>query len=1466
MAEIKNSFLRSKMNKDLDDRLIPNGEYRDAQNISVGKSEDDDIGALETVLGNTEKQFTITPALPSDIQTIGYLTDEYTQTIFVFATNYTDSSPDDTPTYAPSGKRCIIYSWSPKNPATAKVIADGVFLNFSTTNPIQASLIENLLFFTDNRNQPRKVNVAIQQENYYTDEVQLSVAKYNPYLPISLLKKTTGIVKASPAPTTTTVVVAENPKILLGMSVVSTDSTGDSTGKILPSSFITVSNVVTASGNTTITLSSAVSLPVAGDRFTFLMSTMTNESSSATWPGDPDYLESRYVRFSYRYRFDDGEYSLFAPFTQIAYIPKQKGYFKNGNEDDAFRSTIVSWMENNVNNIELLITLPDHKNTLSKSFKIASLDILYKESDQTTVKVLETISVTTLGNESVDNIYTYEYQSRKPYKTLPTDQTTRVYDKVPVRALSQETAGNRIIYGNFRDTYTAPVNIDYDVKIVDKGDSVISDSWVEYPNHSLKQNRNYQVGFILADKYGRQSSVILSPVQQTIINTFLGSTIFNPYNSSYQDILSWFGNTLQLNVTNQIISGTNSLPNFSNGEPGLYAKEKGVGFNITAVADINTPVTIPVLNEAGYEYEFTVTGSVSNVPSVGEYLRGEFIDYVEVVKVDATSTPDYKVYTKKPINNNLYSISTNSPDTKYSYTLNPIGWYSYKVVVKQTEQDYYNAYLPGILDGYPKIQSGSDPFPVGEEGKTAHIVLINDNINKIPRDLSEVGPDQKQFRSSVQLYGRVENTLIISSPATVNDPKNNRQFFPGTNSDTAITIGTAEDLNMAYATLKEPQGHDNFYQLDTSPLIARIDTSQAIGVTSNNSSNENMYSFLAIYETEPVDSLLDIFWETGTVGLLSDLNTDIITGFDGPTSFTATNIELLESDASGHYITDPFFPQSNTGAAFDAANPTTATGVYNIIRNNEQGSMDINGTGKFLLEQDPVLKSYRIKTNSDFVYLEDSITQDKITFTITVASASTPLAYEPPVPLILNVDLSNAAPSFDESPLPTIQATVDETTFPGQDTLSKNGSASSTRNTEQLKWSIVSGNPTGANGQPSFVIDATNGDLSQTANNTPSGQHTLVLKIEDANGDTADGALSATTNQIIIIGPQPANSGIKSVCTTGPIQANLGVPITNAFITKYNAQYGITGVWYLSDSTLAAGDLPVTPSTAQTGDASLTNTLFKIGSALTQGTMSLSMNAGLIWEGNPPSPSSGLDADVTWKVWHRSNSSSAWAAIADINNFTIDNSNTGTPSSGAIKVDIDTSATGQGGNFYDQRVLAYNQPGEYAIAAIDAKSVIAPNQSNALTCWVNSNDLYYSTCVIENGVNTTGGTAQSYRYSIENTGSNSYYCPNSISGLPYGYSHVPYGQYVTQFYTDSTLSTVFSFADAGNGVSNYKAFITSGSSPYNNGSTVKYKFSTRFNVSDAKVYVPNPWSSCYVQACSSANGCSPNIYLYPFAP
>ena len=35
MPEIKNAFIQGKMNKDLDERLIPNGEYRDLSLIHI---------------------------------------------------------------------------------------------------------------------------------------------------------------------------------------------------------------------------------------------------------------------------------------------------------------------------------------------------------------------------------------------------------------------------------------------------------------------------------------------------------------------------------------------------------------------------------------------------------------------------------------------------------------------------------------------------------------------------------------------------------------------------------------------------------------------------------------------------------------------------------------------------------------------------------------------------------------------------------------------------------------------------------------------------------------------------------------------------------------------------------------------------------------------------------------------------------------------------------------------------------------------------------------------------------------------------------------------------------------------------------------------------------------------------------------------------------------------------------------
>ena len=96
-----------------------------------------------------------------------------------------------------------------------------------------------------------------------------------------------------------------------------------------------------------------------------------------------------------------------------------------------------------------------------------------------------------------NNFYTYNYQSTKPIRTLPEDQTTRVYDKVPVKAMGQEIIANRVVYSNYQTKHTPPRSINYNVNVQSKIGLGQYPNFIEYPNHTVKQNRNYQVGIVL---------------------------------------------------------------------------------------------------------------------------------------------------------------------------------------------------------------------------------------------------------------------------------------------------------------------------------------------------------------------------------------------------------------------------------------------------------------------------------------------------------------------------------------------------------------------------------------------------------------------------------------------------------------------------------------------------------------------------------------------------------------------------------------------------------------------------------------------------------------------------------------------------------------------------------------------------------------------------------------------------------
>jgi len=618
MASFKNIFIKSKMNKDLDDRLLPQGEYRNAINVQVSKSESEDVGALENVLGN-EMVFdfqSVTKSEEDDLICVGYLVSEVDSSIFLFLTDNTVAK-NPYGAYEPLAQNYIVkLIISPNTSIQSTVLVQGPFLNFYEDNPIHGvNLLEDLLFWTDNRNQPRKIRVsaAADDSDYYNVEDTISVAKYMPYSAPVLWQEITADM------------AADNP------------------------------NLSPAIGSYETTMKDVVSQDLPDG-------STGNPYYNTSYQGDPDYLEDKFVRFSYRFKFDDGEYSVFAPFTQECFIPKQDGYFLYTNDDDndmsaAYRSTVVDFMENKVNQIDLLIDLPklgdpNYLTTLqnvTSHFKIVEIDILYKESDGLAVSVVDTITPAQIASQfdasNPSNTYKYTYSGTKPFRTLPEDQLIRVYDKVPVKALGQEIISNRIVYSNFQTKHTPPT-INYNVGAGAKKSFDVTTSpnnptsWntniIEYPNSTLKQNRNYQAGFVFSDRFSRTTSTVLSNSSDTSASSLSAtqlSTVYSGYNPSGVDIGLWPGDSL-------------------------------------------------------------------------------FVDVQEPIQT-------------VPVGLNLYPGVYNGDPSDANY--NPLGFYTWKVVVKQQEQDYYNVYLPGAITSYPITTDL-------EVGVTSHITLLNDNINKIQRD------------------------------------------------------------------------------------------------------------------------------------------------------------------------------------------------------------------------------------------------------------------------------------------------------------------------------------------------------------------------------------------------------------------------------------------------------------------------------------------------------------------------------------------------------------------------------------------------------------------------------------------------------------------------------------------------------------------------------------------------------------
>jgi hypothetical protein len=1019
MAEVKNNFVKSKMNKDLDDRLLSNGEYREAQNVNVNRSEGEDVGALENVLGN--KLFTNFGLNSIDnLEIIGYLADDTNNRAFFIATNYTDFSDDMLSNVAPYGAACYILMADLAN-NTNQILAQGKFLNFSKTHPVFGiNLVEDLLFWTDNRNQPRKINVktAITNSGYYTTEDQISVAKYYPYsapFMYDTLSLTNVVTNGTRICTNS---VANPTTLRAGMQIltpsnfaqvtsvpvfiVSVDysTTGTGVGNfivsknlsagtnnftfIYPTSqnrtdeFITPSesakfDSITSGPSTSFTvafseqtsplpsfapmslqnnmlvtcpgkinekvlttgqpsgveavyvdknISASPNSVVAGDILQF---SYPNPNYTSTWPGDKELLTDKFVRFAYRFKFDDGEYSVISPFTQPAFIPKQDGYIISeptnndptnySNQEEAIgASTIISFFENKVDDVTIRINTPYLVNQLVDKLKVSEIDILYKESDGLAIQVLETIPVSDASITSNSTyIYNYTYQSRKPFRTLPASETTRVFDKVPVRAMSQSSVGNRIVYGNIIDKHSPPENINYSVSASPKYNVVnenTSYTTVSTPNHTLKQNRTYQVGIVLSDRYGRQSDVILSSIsnfqysQSGSTETFDGSTVFHSYPSRTEAELKaipvgsagrgWFGDSLKVLFNEKIPS---SIINSDNapGYPGLY--KSGIYNALVTNAVVDSPTI--------------VVSSIDQNIAVGDIINVAGT-IVSIIAID-TNTNTITVSANVSLDANK-NIVIHGPENK-------LGWYSYKIVVKQQAEEYYNAYLANICSIPTTITynatyigtSGastssivvSDPsdivgVKVGDEVTGPGITVPippNPSGSALPAKVTSVtGADTLNLDITVTIAG--SQALVIKTPSIAASSYISDQSF--------YTTLISDNVNKIPADLEEVQPEQTQFRTSDVVLYPRITAGNY--VFNNKSYNSQRYLGTKFATANTIGKITDLGLQQLTT--LASGDTADVTPISSPGLFQAqtnppTAILLADGLTIGGKPSDP---------------------------------------------------------------------------------------------------------------------------------------------------------------------------------------------------------------------------------------------------------------------------------------------------------------------------------------------------------------------------------------------------------------------------------------------------------------------------------------------------------------------------------------------------------------------------------
>ena len=471
------------------------------------------------------------------------------------------------------------YQMSGSGEVTFQINADKKVLNFNKNRLItNINIVDEMLFWTDGVTEPKKINIPLSIEgtepctNDHTRlinpkqgiavnddilvrEEHITVIRKAPKLPLTvttemgnvtafgqtasitwLLDPAEPVLGNIPIGGTTSIAVLlffdpssfDQWPLNLGDIINFNPSAGTSGASALFESEVAaeISEIVN-DGTTDIISPSGAVVAAAGTWITVhltvirIASTVSSTDLNYTWAlqgFSGEAFKNKLLRFSHRYKYTDGEYSTFAPFTNVVFEPSNFDYhvkeaFNKGMENQITRIILSNYQAN----------IPED---------VVSIDLLYKESNSPAVYTIDTIS----NNNLTNNNSSYEVRAPHIKAMLPEDQLLRAWDNVPRTAKTQEITGSRVVYGNYLQNYDIIQNPIISVDLANRFDcdqSLSDNVFQVYP--SIKSIRNYSLGVSFLDKYGRQSPVFTHknasfemPISSSASVSQLRSTLSGP--------------------------------------------------------------------------------------------------------------------------------------------------------------------------------------------------------------------------------------------------------------------------------------------------------------------------------------------------------------------------------------------------------------------------------------------------------------------------------------------------------------------------------------------------------------------------------------------------------------------------------------------------------------------------------------------------------------------------------------------------------------------------------------------------------------------------------------------------------------------------------------------------------------------------------------------------------------------------